>query len=461
MIQSITKTGVAWFVMLLFSSMSFTSCEKFVDVGHPKTQLLDSLVFQDFGTAETALLQVYIDLRSSYLANSTGRNFQFYVDDMHCYSNDPTHGTYKFFNNLLAETDESELAVHWDVPYSAIYKANKLLAGLENAGKLATASRNQLKGEALFLRALLYWRLANTFGDVPYITATDYRVNTNAVKSPREKVFEMVQKDVELAATLLPDNYPTTGRVRVNKKCAEAFLAQIYLFRKQWKEAEEMATNLISASSTYSLETDINRTFLKDSKEAIWQFAEANPGVPTQDALAYRLNVSPEDNVAYGVLTDDLMNSFETGDKRKTNWTGTFTLGPKSWNFVYKYKETKMVSTGSPEIYIVMRLSEMYLIRAEARAERENFPGAQEDIDAIRSKAGLPNTTAADKASLREAVMQERRHELFCEYAHRFFDLKRTGTITQVLGPKKPNWTDADIDFPISEKQKLLNPNLK
>jgi hypothetical protein len=103
----------------------------------------------------------------------------------------------------------------------------------------------------------------------------------------------------------------------------------------------------------------------------------------------------------------------------------------------------------------------MYLIRAEARAEQENFSGAQEDIDAIRSKAGLLNTTAADKPSLREAVMQERRHELFCEYAHRFFDLKRTGTITQVLGPKKPNWTDEDINFPISEKQILLNPNLK
>ncbi len=65
------------------------------------------------------------------------------------------------------------------------------------------------------------------------------------------------------------------------------------------------------------------------------------------------------------------------------------------------------------------------------------------------------------KPSLRAAILNERRVELFCEYAHRFFDLKRTGTITQVLSPKKPNWTDEDINFPISEKQKLLNPNLK
>ncbi len=113
-------------MLLLFSTMSFTSCEKFVDLDYPKTQLLDSLVFQDFGTAETALLQVYIDLRSSYLANNTGCNFQYYVDDMHCYSNDPSHGRYKFFNNLLAETDEAEIANHWDAPYSTIYKANKL-----------------------------------------------------------------------------------------------------------------------------------------------------------------------------------------------------------------------------------------------------------------------------------------------------------------------------------------------
>jgi starch-binding outer membrane protein, SusD/RagB family len=461
-ISSVVQAGSRLLAFFLFLTVSFTSCEKFVDVGHPKTQLLDSLVFQDFRTAETALLQVYIDIRNN--SSTTGGcapDFQFYIDDMVNYSNDPTKDTYKCYNSILTDKDEIFLMRHWDAPYAAIYKANRLLEALEKSDRMATTGRNQLKGEALFLRSMFYFRLANTFGDVPYITVTDHRVNTTARKLPKEKVFEMVQHDVELAASLLPDKYPTADRVRVNKKCAEAFLAQIYLYTKQWEKAEDMATELISATSTYSLETDITKTFLRVSKEAIWQFAESSPGSPTTEAYYYSLWGSPEVNTAYGALTEDLVNSFEPGDKRKINWVSTLTIGSQSWNYVSKYKERALLTTASPEIPIVMRLSEMYLIRAEARAEQENFSGAQEDINAIRSKAGLLNTTAADKPSLREAVMQERRHELFCEYAHRFFDLKRTGTITQVLGPKKPNWTDEDINFPISEKQILLNPNLK
>ncbi len=151
--------------------------------------------------------------------------------------------------------------------------------------------------------------------------------------------------------------------------------------------------------------------------------------------LAYKLFVSPEDNVAYGVITNDLMNSFETGDKRKTIWTGTFTLGPKSWNYVNKYKETKLVSTGSPEIYIVMRLSEMYLIRAEARAEREISWEHRKISMLSEAKPDFPTQQPPTKFLTRSGDA-ERRHELFYEYEHRFFDLKRTGTITQVMGPK-------------------------
>lgn len=449
-------------LLLLLFTIHISSCEKFVDVGNPRTHLLDSLVFKDFKTAETAVLQVYIDVRkNSDAGEGCGKDFQYYTDDMVTYTIDPNQPVFKLFHNIVTDKDETTIMNHWDGPYSAIYKANRVIIGLDRSNDMLPAHKNQLKGEALFLRALLHWRLANTFGPVPYITSINYVENTNAAKQPKEKIFELVQKDVELAASLLPVNYPTADRVRVNKAVAEAFLAQIYLYTKQWEKAESMATGIISASGTYQLETDISKTFLKGSKETIWQFAESGPGYPTSEAGYYALFVSPEVYTAYGALSDDLMNSFEAGDKRKTNWVGQYSTGGKSWNFAYKYKERNTMATSSPELSIVMRLSELYLIRSEARAERGNYTGAQEDLDAIRSKAGLGGTTAADKASLRAAILKERRVELFCEYAHRFFDLKRTGSITQVLGPKKPNWTDEDIDFPISEKQKLLNPNLK
>lgn len=448
-------------VLLLFAA-SFSSCEKFVDVGSPRNQLLDSLVFKDFKTAETAILQIYIDVRDNFgVNNGTGRDYPFYVDDMKSYSVDPSYALFKLTHATLTDRDENSISRHWDAPYSAIYKANRVIVGVDQSTVMTPAQSNQLKGEALFLRALFHWRIANTFGAVPYITSINYTENTNAVKLAKEKVFELVQKDVELAASLLPVNYPTADRVRVNKKVAEAFLAQIYLYTKQWEKAEDMATTVISATATYQLETDITKTFLRGSKETIWHLAESNTGVPTTEAVYYVLFTSPEVNTAYGVLTEDLVNSFETGDKRKTTWVGQYSTGGKTWSFVNKYKERNTVASATPELAIVMRLSELYLIRAEARAERENFIGAQEDLDAIRSKANLGSTTASDKLTLRAAILNERRVELFCENAHRFYDLKRSGTITQVLGPKKTDWTDEDIDFPIAEKQKLLNPNLK
>lgn len=448
--------------LFLLLIVSFSSCEKFVDVGSPRNQLLDSLVFQDFKTAETAVLQVYIDVRDNYSVTAgCSRDYPYYTDDMISYSVDPTYALFKFYNAMVTERDETLLTRHWDAPYSAIYKANRVIVGMENPETMTPAQNNQLKGEALFLRALLHWRLANTFGAVPYITSINYVESTNAVKLPKEKVFELVQKDVELAASLLPVSYPTADRVRVNKKVAEAFLAQIYLYTKQWEKAENMATEVITTTATYQLETDISKTFLKGSKETIWQFAETNTGTPTTEAVYYVLFVSPEDNTAYGALTDDLLNSFETGDKRRSTWVGQFSTGGKTWSYVNKYKERNTLATASAELSIAIRLSELYLIRAEARAERENYTGAQEDLDAIRNKANLGGTTASDKPSLREAILKERRTELFCEGAHRYFDLKRTGNITQVLSARKPNWTDEDIDLPISEKQKLLNPNLK
>ncbi len=460
--KAINRPVIGLYLILLLTTLFFSSCEKFVDVGYPRTQLLDSLVFKDFKTAETALLQVYIDVRyNSEVSAGCGLNYQLYVDDLTNYSVDPESKTFKFFNTSLTDKDENLLTRHWDARYSAIYKANKLLVGLDQSAAITVANRNQLKGEALVLRSLMHWRLANSFGDVPFITDVDYRVTVNAPKLPKSKVFELVQKDVELAASLLPDNYPTADRVRINKKVAQAFLAQIYLYSKKWKEAEDLATELINATGTYALETDLTKTFLRQSKETIWHFAESNPGSPTSEALHYAISVSPFTNTAYVAMSDDLLNSFEPDDKRRNAWIGINTVGQSSWNYMSKYKVLNTIASGSPELSVVMRLSEMYLIRAEARIERENFSGAQQDIDAIRGKAGLPGTTATDKPSLREAVMQERRHELFCEGAHRYYDLKRTGTITQVLGLKKPNWTEAAINLPISEKQKILNPNLQ
>ena len=113
------------------------------------------------------------------------------------------------------------------------------------------------------------------------------------------------------------------------------------------------------------------------------------------------------------------------------------------------------------EYSIILRLGEMYLIRAEARAHTGDLIGAKEDLNTIRHTAGLEDTSAVTQDEILNAVLQERRLELFTEFGHRFFDLKRFNKIQPVLSAVKPGWDIHDDLFPIPEAELNLNPNLK
>lgn len=106
-------------------------------------------------------------------------------------------------------------------------------------------------------------------------------------------------------------------------------------------------------------------------------------------------------------------------------------------------------------------MEEQYLIRAEARAYQVNISGAQEDLNIIRNRAGLSDTSATTQQDLLSAILQERRLELFTEIGHRWFDLKRTGQAGTVLAPLKPAWQERNLLLPIPETELILNPNLQ
>ena len=108
----------------------------------------------------------------------------------------------------------------------------------------------------------------------------------------------------------------------------------------------------------------------------------------------------------------------------------------------------------------MLRLSEQYLIRAEARARQGDLIGAKDDLNVIRNAAGLGNTTVATDVAIIDAVLRERRVELFTEYGHRFFDLKRYGKVDSILSVVKPGWDATDILLPLPETELLVNPNL-
>jgi starch-binding outer membrane protein, SusD/RagB family len=151
------------------------------------------------------------------------------------------------------------------------------------------------------------------------------------------------------------------------------------------------------------------------------------------------------------------MNSFETGDNRKSSWTA-FSGGAY---FPFKYKNAAATTGANAEYFIGLRLADQYLIRAEAEVKQDDLAGATADINAIRSRAGLPGTRASTADSLLAAVIHERRVELFTEWGDRFLDLKRTGQLNTVMSADKPTtWKPTAALLPIPFYETSNDPNL-
>src|SRR5260221_4052313 len=117
------------------------------------------------------------------------------------------------------------------------------------------------------------------------------------------------------------------------------------------------------------------------------------------------------------------MNAFQIDDLRRTSWIRDTTIGMNTFHYPFKYKVKS--ADNLSEYYIVLRLAEQYLIRAEARNNLGDNTGAVSDLNTIRARAGLANSTAATKEDISTALQYERRIELFAEWGHRWFDLNR------------------------------------
>src|SRR5690606_31622090 len=109
------------------------------------------------------------------------------------------------------------------------------LEGVENSQGLPEPVKNQLKGEALFIRSLTHFYLANLFGDVPFVTTTDYSINSQVVRTPVAQVMESIVNDLTMAKNILSESYSTNERIRANKWVASALLARVYLYQEQWQ----------------------------------------------------------------------------------------------------------------------------------------------------------------------------------------------------------------------------------
>lgn len=435
------------------------ACDSFVEVDPPNSQLTNTAVFENYETANAALMNIYAKMRdtgvltgvNTGLSNELGN----YTNEITAYGT-ASNSSMPFYNNALLPTS-TIIAGYWNSTYNQIYAANALLEGIGNSKNLSAEDKKKLTGEALFIRALAHFYLAGLFGDIPYIKTTDYRQNSTVVKTPINIVYENISGDLQNAILLLSDNYSSTDRIRPNKLACRALLARVFLYLKSYAEAANEASAVLNQTGTYSLELDLGKTFLLASKETIWQFQSVSAGQNTKEGSIFIFQAGPPTTLA---LNPVLINSFSAGDLRRTNWIKAVSKGTSTWYHAFKYKEQNTTAV-SKEYSIVFRLAEQYLIRAEARAFQGDLIGAKEDLNKIRSRAGLGKTPASTKEEILEAVLQERRWEFFTEHGHRFFDLKRFGRLDTELSSVKPGWTSTDSLFPIPQNELSTNPNLQ
>lgn len=436
--------------------VSCLGCDSFVGVELPDSQLSVSDVFEDATTANAAMAGVYSKMRDSGMlsGSSTGCSYVLglYGDELEFYGSSDVDGFLYAANGLLATSPQA--ASLWNEAYRQIYGANAVINGVGESAFLPEAERNLLMGEALFARGMLHFYLANLFGAIPYVTTTDYQANSTIGKMPVGEAWQQARVDLEEAVSLLPETYRSPDRTRPNKFAAMALLSRICLYQGSWESASEHATAVIE-SPMYNFDQNIEATFLIGSSATLFQFSPARSTDNTLEAVTFIFDASPGDSA----LRDELVSTFEQGDLRRANWIRAVEDNGTTYYHAYKYRQG-VGATVQAEYSKVLRFSELFLIRSEARARQGDLAGAAADINAVRSQAGLAGTPASSQSELLQAVLQERRVELFAEFGHRFFDLKRLGLLDATLGPVKNGWNTADANFPIPLSELLLNPNL-
>lgn len=431
------------------------SCN-FIEIDTPKDRIITATLFENETTATASVLGLYNWLSSVAPPFSNGATTMFtgLASDELEYTATIANQQ-EFFENNIATGNFIVYNNFWRQNYEIIYQATVCIEGLEQSS-LPINVKNQLLGECYFIRAFCYWYLVNIFGGVPLATTTDYETNARLSRSTVGAVKEYILSDLIQASDLLVTTYPSNGKLRINYYTALALLTRYYLYAENWQEVENLSTQIIE-SGLYDYETDINQVFLAIGTESIWQI-EGQTVFNTIEGNRFIPAAAPTVRPNYA-LSNSLIDAFESGDLRLSNWTGTKVVQDIVYTYPYKYKVS--INAVKTEHYVMFRLAEVYLNRAEARAHLGKEQEALEDINILRIRANLAQHNLANTSNVLAAVLQERRIEFFAEWGHRWFDLKRTNTIDEILSVVKPNWESTDALFPIPSDEIIANGNLE
>lgn len=453
-------------ILILFAvSVCWLGCERMLEVAGPIDQQTADMVFRDDASAEGAVIGMYASLMKYNPGPFSGLYtvpLGLAADEL--YRTNVNEAYDEFYGNRV-RPENFVIQDLWRGSYGAIYHVNAVLTKLESSPNLTQELRDRWMGEAYFLRALCYFYMVNFFGEVPLLETPDFRVSATEPRSAIEDIYTMILSDLQKAYLQLTPEYHAEETIRANKWAAAALKARVHLYLENWSEATQFADEVITQGG-YEL-VDVSQVGKNSNAEAILQLTMSNLfSENNYDAAMLRFQSWNTNRPDYAV-TDELLAAFEVGDERRNEWISEEADSEgQIFQMANKYKIRNGTSNAKKEEHLtVLRLAEMYLIRAEALAQQDQLDQAVAALDMVRDRAEIPlrqdSEATYSKTQVLDWILDERQRELCFEMGHRWFDLIRAGKADAYLGgfPEK-DWQSTDKLFPIPQSERLLNPSL-
>lgn len=474
------------FLIAVLLSISIFSCEDYLDLS-PISEETSGNAYESASQIEAALVGAYESFQSAeYYVWDNVLLQDVRSDNAYAGGDNPEVFQYDY---LEVTPTHSRLFTHWSNLYNAISKANLVIERIDGISDpvLTEERKQQIKGEALFLRSYHYFTLVKLWGGVPLITNTIIATDPSSVNIPKSSVTDIYQQittDLETAANLLPDTYgndASVNKARATSGAAHALAAKAYA--QQPSPNYDAVLNQINAlensAANYTL-IDFNHLFdgnHYNNTESIIEVqylggVEGNFGPqlllpPSISGDAWRKFMTPSHNLidAFDEQGDDLRKNasilFE-----EVEWVDEFWGNSQGSAIPFSYKWKQADGWASSNRQYLLRYGDLVLLKAEALNELGQLEPAAVEVNRIRNRAALPDLTAEQKSSqsvLRTSILKERRLELFQE-GHRWDDLVRYGVAVSTMNnlveidlrnnsPVNYNMTEVKILLPIPQQE--------
>lgn len=433
-------------ILLLFV---ITGCsESFLDLPS-KTSLSTPIYYKSQSDFEQGINGAYAPLRTMYNnINGAWAMGELRSDNTTYKYNPNDRGTLspEFIKDFLEDSDNSVILHKYVTNYTIISRINYLLEPIDDVDFDINA-KNNIKGQAYFLRALAYLDLVQYFGSVPlHLKPVKTLGETTEPLTPVETVYEQIISDARQAAALLPDK-ATQEPGRATSGAAKTLLGNVYIVQKKWSEAE----SILKEVNGYNLMDDYAEVFNpanKNNIESVFevQFKEGNEGFASNFFYMFLVQpITAEETSAitgiteiartvegYNIPTPDVIEAYEPGDLRKDASVGMLTAHSSPYPYIKKYCHTHALTGNTNDNWPVYRYSEVLLFIAEALNEQNKGSEALNYLNMVRKRAGLADSNASGQEGIRQAILQERRVELAFENK-RWLDLVRTGKAEEVM----------------------------